>query len=444
MFFSRESFLALIKALLAGLAAVWVCIAQDINISGIVTDTGDSPIAGAVVQLENRGLPTTTGADGRFTIANTVGINGQINTSISHNLSARADNGLLYIIVAEKSPVAIVIYNLRGEVISAIQKTMGVGAHAIALPYRGAGVYLCKIKTGNNELIIKNALPGYIWCGRALRTYVSTTTVSSGVSKRHVPINDVIAVAKDGYLNYRVTVTNLDTSNIAIKLIVCADTVIDIDGNVYQAVQIGEQVWTVKDLRVTRYNDGSAIVRSETNAEWAASFRGTAAYCFYDNDSASYADKYGALYNWYAVNTGKLAPKGWHVPDNAEWETLRDYLIVNGYNWDGTTDSNKIAKSMSAQADWNSFGTTGAPGYDIPSNNRSGFSAMPSGFRDHFNEFGGIGMEGFWWSSTVALYGYHCGIYCDYVDFLCKTKTSENILDNCPKGYGFSVRLVRD
>ena len=315
--------MATIKALFAGLAAVWMCRAQDINISGIVTDTGGSPIAGAVVRLENRGLPTITEADGKFTIANTVGINGQMNKSFPHGLSVKANNGLLSITVAEKSPVEIVIYDPRGKVVSAVRKTTGVGAHSMAQPHRGAGVYLYKIKAGSNEMIIKNTSPGCISGGRTLSTNILTTTGSSSLSKRHVSINDVIAVAKDGYLDYRVTVTNSDTSNVEIKLIACADTVIDIDGNVYQAVRIGEQVWTVKDLRVTRYNDGSAIVRSETNAEWAASFRGTAAYCFYDNDSASYADKYGALYNWYAVNTGKLAPKGWHVPDNAEWDALK-------------------------------------------------------------------------------------------------------------------------
>jgi uncharacterized protein (TIGR02145 family) len=68
--------------------------------------------------------------------------------------------------------------------------------------------------------------------------------------------------------------------------------------------------------------------------------------------------KYGVLYNWFALATGKLAPQGWHVPTDADWDTLHNYLIANGYNWDGTTTGNKIAKSMAAQTDWYTGTTT--------------------------------------------------------------------------------------
>ena len=218
-------------------------------------------------------------------------------------------------------------------------------------------------------------------------------------------------------------------------------TMTDIDGNVYQTVKIGNQWWMAENLKATHYRNGDDIPNEPGTDEWANLTVG--ARCAYDNNENN-VPIYGYLYNWYAVNTGKLAPAGWHVPTNAEWDTLQNYLIANGYNWDGTTDSNKIAKSMSAQADWDSYGTIGAPGNDIQSNNRSGFSAMPAGFRDHYNDFCGIGIKGFWWSSTVALYGYHYHIYYDYVDLLSKTRTSEIVLENCPKGYGFSVRLLRD
>ena len=135
------------------------------------------------------------------------------------------------------------------------------------------------------------------------------------------------------------------------------NTVTDIDGNVYTTVTIGTQTWTVENLRVTRYNDGTAIPHVKDSSAW---FNLTSpGYCYYSNDSASNAFKYGALYNWHAVGTGKLAPAGWHVPTVEEWTELENYLVLNGYNWNGTTDTtdtNRIAKSMAA------FSTK----YDLP------------------------------------------------------------------------------
>jgi uncharacterized protein (TIGR02145 family) len=168
-------------------------------------------------------------------------------------------------------------------------------------------------------------------------------------------------------------------------------TVTDIDGNVYQTVKIGNQVWTVENLRTTRYNDGISINLITDSAAWSKSLirygaawskASKGAYCYYNNmTDADSIKKYGALYNWYAIDTKKLAPKGWHVPTNAEWDTLQNYLIANGYNWDGTTTGNKIAKSMAAQTDWKTDTNPGATGNDLFKNNKSGFSALPGGWR---------------------------------------------------------------
>jgi len=108
------------------------------------------------------------------------------------------------------------------------------------------------------------------------------------------------------------------------------------------------------------------------------------------------------LYNWYAVNTGKLAPTGWHVPTDAEWTTLENYLIANGYNYDGSTSGDYYAKSLAATTDWaaNAYeGSKGTIGDDLSENNRTGFSALPGGWRDGIG-FIGVGDYSFWWSST--------------------------------------------
>lgn len=107
-----------------------------------------------------------------------------------------------------------------------------------------------------------------------------------------------------------------------------ANTLIDIDGNTYRTVVIGTQTWMAENLKTTHYKDGTAINSKSiyTDDEWYNLTTG--AYCFYNNDEANYS-KYGALYNFYAVETGKLAPEGWHVPTKAEWETLNTYLGTN-------------------------------------------------------------------------------------------------------------------
>ncbi|MFY0690217.1 MAG: BspA family leucine-rich repeat surface protein, partial [Cyclobacteriaceae bacterium] len=115
----------------------------------------------------------------------------------------------------------------------------------------------------------------------------------------------------------------------------------DVDENDYSGVVIGTQVWMGENLATSKYNDGTTIPKVTDNTAW--SNLTTPGYAWYDNDSATNAPTYGALYNWYAVETGELCPTGWHVPSDTEWTTLEDYLIANGYNYDGTTSGNKLA-----------------------------------------------------------------------------------------------------
>jgi uncharacterized protein (TIGR02145 family) len=217
-----------------------------------------------------------------------------------------------------------------------------------------------------------------------------------------------------------------------------SNTVTDVEGNVYRTVKIGNQVWTAENLQTTKYNDGSPILNITDKITWdSCYFTLTAAYCHYNNTTNSDSiKKFGVLYNWFAVNTGILAPSGWHVPTDEEWDTLQDYLIVNGYNWDETTTGNKIAKSMAAQTDWKSSSESSL-GNDLPQNNKSGFSALPSGVRDIDYGFYGRDSNSYWWSSTNggACGSWYRGLSLDYEDFLKPFNA---------KSSGFSVRLVRD
>jgi uncharacterized protein (TIGR02145 family) len=195
--------------------------------------------------------------------------------------------------------------------------------------------------------------------------------------------------------------------------------VTDIDGNVYNTVTIGTQTWMAENLKTTKYNDKTAIPNVTDSTAWINLT--TPSYCWYNNDETTYKGTYGALYNWYVVdsasNGGKnVCPKGWHVPTDDEWTILTDYLTNNGYGYGGSGD--EIAKSMASQWFWN-MGTeiAGSVGYDQASNNSSGFTALPGGFR--YSGFAGgpdglrysgiglsyenIGYYGTWWSSSGFL-----------------------------------------
>lgn len=195
----------------------------------------------------------------------------------------------------------------------------------------------------------------------------------------------------------------------------------DADGYNYPVVQIGDQVWMAENLKTTRYRNGDPITE-----QWA-----------YKND-ANNAAKYGRLYTWYAATDSRnIAPAGWHVPTDAEWTILENYLIANGYNYDGTTTGDKIAKALAATTDWNTDNGSGTIGNDLTKNNSSGFTALPGGTRYSNGTFVSIGNYGYWWSSTElnttdAWYRY---LYYYYVNLTSYYYT---------KSYGFSVRCLRD
>ena len=195
-------------------------------------------------------------------------------------------------------------------------------------------------------------------------------------------------------------------------------TITDIDGNVYKTVTIGTQTWMAENLKVTRYNDGTAIPNVTDNAAWAG--LSTGAYCWYNND-ISHKATYGALYNWYAVNTGKLAPAGWHVPTDGEWTTLTTYL------GESVAGDKLTETGISHWANPNAGAT-----------NETGFTALPGGHSDGF--FGFIGYIGCWWSATE---------YDPYSVFFRSLGlgpingiVSRGI--NWNKSVGYSVRCVKD
>ena len=219
----------------------------------------------------------------------------------------------------------------------------------------------------------------------------------------------------------------------------------DVDGNTYEFIKYGDQVWTVENAEMVTYRDGTEIPEVTDGTAW--SNLTTGAWCYYDNDSTK-----GRLYNWYAImgihDAASLAdatlrkafaPEGWHVASDAEWTTLENYLIANGYNYDSTTTENKIGKAMASTAGWNSSANTGAPGNDQSLNNGSGFNAFPEGSRRSYDgAFPNESNYAFFWSSTES--SADLGWY-RYLSFG-GSYLYRNDYDG--KRSGLSVRFVRD
>lgn len=216
-------------------------------------------------------------------------------------------------------------------------------------------------------------------------------------------------------------------------------TVTDIDGNVYNTVRIGNQCWMKENLRTTHYADNTEIPVGNT------SYSGTEPYRYAPNNDESNVSTYGYLYNWAAVMHGEsssyvipsgvqgICPTGWHVPSDAEWTQLTDYVSSQSQYVCG--NDNTIAKALASTTGWDSSTTTCAVGNTPSGNNATGFSALPAGFYDVICDF--FGSNATFWSATEGddNYAYYRSLGYNYA----LVNRGDYLKDN-----GFSVRCVRD
>jgi len=220
----------------------------------------------------------------------------------------------------------------------------------------------------------------------------------------------------------------------------------DVEGNLYKTVEIGTQVWMAENLKTTKFNDGSDIPLAVDNTDWhkALSLR----YCWFNNDKDTYGNIYGALYNGFVISTSfngnkNVCPTGWHVPTEAEWYILENYLIAKGYNYDGTTTGDKIAKSLASTTAWKSSTNQGAVGNtDYPEKrNITGFSALPAGDRQIDGRYLFFGTNAVWWNSTGDIYFGEC---CEAITYESVSLISGTTYPRDHRYYGLSVRCLKD
>ena len=236
-------------------------------------------------------------------------------------------------------------------------------------------------------------------------------------------------------------VSALDTNHHTDDFVCGTSTLTDYEGNVYATVQIGNQCWMRDNLRTTHYADGTAIPLD-------SSYTNSAEPCYYDySSSAIPLTQRGYLYNWPAVMRGAsssntnpsgvqgICPTGWHVPSDAEWTQLTDYVSSQSeYLCSNNTEN--IAKALSSTTDWSSSSSTCAVGNNMDLNNTTGFSAMPAGYRYNLG-FTNSGKYAYFWSSTEASLGnsWYRSFYYNYAYVY---------RNNYGKHLGYSVRCLRD
>jgi len=205
-----------------------------------------------------------------------------------------------------------------------------------------------------------------------------------------------------------------------------SESVTDIDGNLYHTVVIGTQVWMAENLKTTKYNDDSTIPNVTDNTGWVGLTSG--AYCWYNNDAKTNKNVYGALYNWYAVNTGKLCPNGWHVPTLGEW-----YILVKStskYDTINNIIGNELMETGTTH--WiESWGT-----------NKTGFTGLPGGHRSYNGEYADIGRKGYFWSYNYDVYLWPAAYYFHLPIPLSWHSTPMSTSD--PMSQGSSIRCLKD
>ena len=223
---------------------------------------------------------------------------------------------------------------------------------------------------------------GICWSTSANPTIANSHT-SNGTGTGIFTSNMTSLAANTTY-HVRAYATNGTGTSYGTDLVFTTDplTVNDNDGNSYGVIRIGTQLWMQENLKTTKLNDGTAIPLTEGTSEWSSLT--TSSYCWYGNN-ATYKNTYGALYNWFAVNTGKLCPSGWHVASDNDWLTLKDFLngeLVAGGKLKETGTSHWLSPNTGATDEFE-------------------FTALPGGWRTDAGSFQNIRNYGYWWTSTL-------------------------------------------
>jgi len=349
----------------------------------------------------------------------------------------------------ESGATKISIYDLTGKEIYSIEEFLLQGQHSFLLHGISEGMFLVKVNSGRNsysgKLISTESGVAEVRVSLESTNNISETELSYEESDHSKGVNEekVILFEPNDWFKmtgFFATDTNAYSTVIAVNVSDLSNTnsemtfdfisCTDGDGNHYPVVQIGSvkgsfnnsdksvQIWMAENLKTTKYRNKTPIPEIADANEWI-NLKGPG-YCWYQND-AGYKDVYGALYNWHTIAQGNLCPIGWHVPSDAEWKALTDFLIgekVAGGKLKETTFINWYKPNLDAT-------------------NETGFTARPGGYRDPSGGFGGMRSFGHWWSSSEYSTAQARSRYLS-------SGSGEVFNFAYYKEYGFSVRCLKD
>jgi uncharacterized protein (TIGR02145 family) len=280
---------------------------------------------------------------------------------------------------------------------------------------------------GGSELTAR----GVCWSTNSEPNISDNKTIDESVEKGDYS-NELTGLTANTTYHVRAFATNSDGTSYGNTLsFKTTDTVIDIDGNVYKTVQIGDQLWMAENLKVTRFSNGDAIPNVTSRFEWDTLT--TCAYSNYDNDEGN-AAIYGRLYNLCAVTDNRnIAPEGWHISTDSEWKELEMYLGMSQSEADragdrGTNEGGKLKET----------GTTHWLHINRGATNEGGFTALPAGERSH-GYFQGLELYTGFWCLGVENVNQTVARFIEYDKYYISRSRPVTL-----NRYGFSVRCIKD
>ena len=354
------------------------------------------------------------------------------------------DYAKMQFVLPETGETIITLHDLSGREMVQTRGLLSKGDHTYLIQGIKEGIYLANIISGRYSLFGKLISSGST--GYNIRIAHESTTVaqdkkndSKGMIAESVMqynTGEILKLkGKSGVYSTVITDVPEASKTITYNFIACTDE----DGNNYPIVQIniakgttynlvaaeetGTQTWMAENLKTTKYNDNTDIPWVADGLLWSQlGATQSPAYTWYGNDIAN-KETYGALYNWHAVNTGKLCPAGWNVPNHDEWSALFTHL--------GGSDEAGGKLKETGTSHWKSP-NTGAT-------NKTGFTALPGGGRDDDGgSFHDVNYMGTFWSSTVeysGIYAYSYWIFNAWSDVDIRSPS---------KQWGLSVRCIKD
>jgi uncharacterized protein (TIGR02145 family) len=377
--------------------------------------TPSAPVVGTITQ------PTCSVATGSVILS---GLPSSGNWTLTRNPGGITSSGSGTTLTVSGLPAGIT-YNFTVTNFSGCVSTASGSAAILPQPTAPAattGAY----SVSANDVVISGTVNPHYSTTLVTFEYGTTTGYGSTIAAALNPLtgNNSTAVSAmltglipDTRYYYRVTASNCAGTTNANGNYFTTLPLTDKDGNTYDVVMIGTQVWMAENLKTTKYSDGTIIPLVTDNTSW--SNLTTPGYCWYNNDPTSYKNTYGALYNFYAVSTGKLCPTGWHVPTDAEVTTLTTYL-------GGASVAGGKLKEI---------GTTHWSSPNTDATNESGFTAISSGGRNYLGTYVSNGIEFYLWTSTEYDYttSWNRDISYTYADIFRHNNNKHN---------GFSVRCI--